>query len=120
MFVGCVTLLLGDKDIRSILWLIYIVYGAGRSVWESTVKAVFADFFTAQEAPAAFANIILQSGIASCFAFFVFPQLTAEYKAVFVVATSSFGMIGYMLANRLHKKEKALLNDRVAVHGEEP
>lgn len=40
------------------------------------MKAVFADFFSEEDSPAAFANIIIQSGLASAFGFFVFPNLT--------------------------------------------
>ena len=28
----------GSTSLRASLWLLYVVYGAGRSVWESTVK----------------------------------------------------------------------------------
>merc|ERR1711998_396723 len=48
----------------------YILFGLGRATFESTNKAVFADFFP-NDADGAFANIILQSGAASTIAFFV-------------------------------------------------
>ncbi len=36
--VALLSLALSPRDLRHALWLVYIVYGAGRSVWESTVK----------------------------------------------------------------------------------
>jgi MFS family permease len=46
------------------LIIIYALYGMGRATFESTLKAVFADFFY-YEKEGAFANIILQNGLAS-------------------------------------------------------
>jgi len=36
--VALMSLLLDEVMLRKFLWLIYIIYGAGRSVWENTVK----------------------------------------------------------------------------------
>lgn len=49
-----------------------VLNGAGRAVWESTNKSVFADAFPEQPA-AGFANVELQSGGATAIAFFLFP-----------------------------------------------
>ncbi|KAH8069141.1 hypothetical protein JL720_12048 [Aureococcus anophagefferens] len=47
-----------------------VVFGCGRSTWETNFKATFADYFPhAKEA--AFANVQLQSGVASTIGFFV-------------------------------------------------
>lgn len=40
---------------------LYLLQGIGRGVYESTNKAVFSDFFTGSQAPAAFANVRLQN-----------------------------------------------------------
>jgi len=52
------------------LWLlfVYTCHGVGRATFESTLKATFADFFP-QEREGAFANIILQNGLASAVGF---------------------------------------------------
>ena len=98
----------GTKSLRETLWLLYVVYGAGRSVWESTVKALFADFFTTEESPAAFANIILQSGIASAFAFFAFPHFNATVKALLLLSAAGAGYVCYSAAHALHRKQTAI------------
>jgi hypothetical protein len=104
------TLANGDEDgsaaLRSSLWLLYVVYGAGRSVWESTVKAIFADFFSTEDSPAAFANIILQYGIASVFAFFAFPDFDATTKELLLLFTAALGFLSYFTAHVLHTREK--------------
>jgi MFS family permease len=46
-----------------VLVAIYSLHGTGRATFEGTLKATFADFFP-QEREGAFANIILQNGLA--------------------------------------------------------
>ncbi|KAJ8603718.1 hypothetical protein CTAYLR_000211 [Chrysophaeum taylorii] len=46
------------------------IFGSGRSVWEGSFKATFADYFP-DDSAAAFANVQLQSGIASTIGFFL-------------------------------------------------
>merc|ERR1712086_230668 len=81
MFVAVMSYALEPGALRHVMWLIYIVYGCGRAVWESTNKAVFAEFFP-DDPQAAFANIVLQSGTASAAAFFIFsiPAVTGTVK----------------------------------------
>jgi hypothetical protein len=81
------------------------------SVWEATVKAIFADFFTEAESMAAFANIILQSGIASTLAFFLFPGFSVQVKNALLLVTSAVGFVCYLLADRIHSRQKALARD---------
>jgi len=107
-FVGVAAMQLANpnpKDLRQLLWLLYAVYGAGRSVWESNVKALFADYFDESESEGAFANIILQSGLATAAAFFAFPALSPAAKAWLVASVSLAGALGFMAADRLHKRE---------------
>ena len=52
----------------------------GRATFESTTKAVVADFFPL-DAEAAFANVVVQSGGATAVAFFVFPYLSGASMA---------------------------------------
>jgi len=77
------------------------------SVWEATVKAIFADFFTEADSMAAFANIILQSGIASTLAFFLFPGFSAGVKNALLFVVSAVGFVCYFMADRIHAREKA-------------
>merc|ERR1719160_447723 len=62
----------GEKlcDVKPLLWL-YVVHGIGRGVWESTNKAVILDFFP-DKPMAAFANVIVSSGLASTIGFFMY------------------------------------------------
>ena len=39
--VSFLSLTMDDKSLRHTLWLLYIIYGAGRAIWESTVKVPF-------------------------------------------------------------------------------
>mmetsp|Transcript_755 Transcript_755/g.1140 ORF Transcript_755/g.1140 Transcript_755/m.1140 type:complete len:229 (+) Transcript_755:121-807(+) len=106
VFVALMSFLLEDGPLRHILWLVYIVYGCGRSIWESTTKAVFADFFP-DTPQAAFANIVLQSGLASTIAFFVFPDMSPLQKEVTLGATAILGAICFLAATAIHKKEQS-------------
>ncbi len=104
---------------------VYALMGIGRSTFESTLRATFADFFS-KDTEGAFANIILQSGLASSVAFFVFPHLQCstpsdyciEYKnngglhnvlalELVVIATAALAIIGYLRAAALRRKEVA-------------
>lgn len=94
----------------SILIPLYLVYGLGRAVWENTVKTVFAEFFDEADAPAAFANIIIQSGLTSSFGFLVYPyypfSLTST-KAYMSLVSAVAGFLCYVVASRIHTSEKA-------------
>jgi len=85
-----------------VVWILFV-----NSVWEATVKAIFADFFTEAESMAAFANIILQSGIASTLAFFLFPGFSAGVKNALLFIASALGFVCYFMADRIHAREKA-------------
>merc|ERR1712086_832403 len=105
MFVAVMSYALEPGALRHVMWLIYIVYGCGRAVWESTTKAVFADFFP-DDPQAAFANIVLQSGLASTVAFFVFPDLSPLQKEVILGVTATLGAICFSIASFIHQGEQ--------------
>ena len=67
---------------------------------------IFADFFSTEDSPAAFANIILQYGIASVFAFFAFPDFDATTKELLLLFTAALGFLSYFTAHVLHTREK--------------
>merc|ERR1711939_726316 len=55
---------------------LYMLYGVGRSAGEGPFKGTFADYFP-DDKEAAFANVQLQSGLASTIGFFCTPKLLA-------------------------------------------
>lgn len=81
-----------------VLWCIYALMGIGRGVFESTNKAVIADFFKGPEAPAAFANGIWTGGGSSALAYFLFPSLDVNTQIYLVVITAGTGIVCYFLA----------------------
>eukprot|EP00298_Acanthocystis_sp_HF-20_P010486 c18881_g1_i1.p1 GENE.c18881_g1_i1~~c18881_g1_i1.p1 ORF type:complete len:458 (+),score=177.54 c18881_g1_i1:84-1376(+) len=72
-----------DKTLGTWGWcvVLYLLHGAGRGIFESTNKAVIADFFPTK-APAAFANVIVSSGGASSIGFFLFPNVSRDVQLV--------------------------------------
>ncbi|KAH8065090.1 hypothetical protein JL722_1993 [Aureococcus anophagefferens] len=80
-----------------------VVFGCGRSTWETNFKATFADYFPhAKEA--AFANVQLQSGVASTIGFFVNPRITPDQLG-YVALTCSLAAVGAQFAAaKLHAK----------------
>ena len=98
---------------------IYSVEGVGRATFEGTLKAVFADYFP-YEKEGAFANIILQNGLASSLAYVLSFRLTCdrastyciEYRdgslhnlfafGMIVVVSSAAAVLGYLRAAYLH------------------
>lgn len=102
----------------SLLILVYSLQGVGRATFEGTLKAVFADYFP-HEKEGAFANIILQYGLASASAYVLSNRLHCasvseyciEYQdgslhdlyifASLVVGVSSIAIAGYWRASYL-------------------
>jgi len=77
----------------SALVLLYMLYGAGRGAWEGVFKAFVADVFPdAKEA--AFANVQLQSGLASTIGFFLFPVLDRMPDGMTVLAVIAVSCAG--------------------------
>jgi len=80
------------------LFMIYSLMGIGRGVFESTNKAVIADFFSGSEQMAAFANGIWTGGGSSALAYFVFPGMGVSEQVWTVVITAFLGIVCYFLA----------------------
>lgn len=49
----------------------YVLMGVGRAVYESTNKAIFCNFFPGERTEGAFANCMMQMGVAAAVAFFL-------------------------------------------------
>jgi MFS family permease len=100
----------------------YTLMGFGRATFESTLRATFADFFV-EDTEGAFANIILQSGLASALAFFLFPHFTCETPTdycveyqdgtlhnvmtleIVVMSIAGLAIVGYWKAAKIHEKD---------------
>lgn len=87
---------------------IYVFFGCGRGIWESTMKAVFADFFGGNPATsgAAFANIPLQNGLSGAAGYILFTQVTdpREVGKWLVIVIGVIGIITYIFANQIDKR----------------
>lgn len=88
--------------------VMYIIGGSGRAVFESTNKATFADFFP-NNAEGAFANVIVQSGVSSAFASFIFPHLSQVTMSIITGITGIIALYCLGLAFRLHKRESTYI-----------
>mmetsp|Transcript_30019 Transcript_30019/g.76431 ORF Transcript_30019/g.76431 Transcript_30019/m.76431 type:complete len:124 (-) Transcript_30019:139-510(-) len=87
---------------------IYLLQGLGRSCFEGTNKALYADFFPSDSA-AAFSNIVIFNGGASAAAYFAFPPLAhaadrRRIKAVAALVPACLAVVGYLGAEYLHRK----------------
>ena len=72
---------------------IFVLQGVGRAMWESTNKALVADLFEGQT-DAAFANGVMQLGIASAFGFFAFPLMSIPAAASIALAFAGIAVVG--------------------------
>eukprot|EP00958_Prasinococcus_capsulatus_P025196 scaffold4147_cov412-Prasinococcus_capsulatus_cf.AAC.3 len=79
---------------------IFFLCGFGNCVWQGCCAAVHSDFFTNNPAPA-FANLKLWSGLASAFAFFVFPSLEDAVLVPMCLSVVLLGLVCYLQADRL-------------------
>mmetsp|Transcript_48696 Transcript_48696/g.49478 ORF Transcript_48696/g.49478 Transcript_48696/m.49478 type:complete len:255 (+) Transcript_48696:301-1065(+) len=102
---------------------VYALHGTGRATFEGTLRSTFADYFS-YEKEGAFANIILQNGIASGIGYILTFALTCETQSKYCIEYSNgtlhdvwtFEFIalvsvvvaigGYLRASKLHKSEK--------------
>lgn len=87
---------------------LYSSQGVGRGVFESTNKAVIADFFPS-DAPAAFANVIWSSGGSSAVGYFIFgdqiKSLEGDSQAIIVSGFAFAGLFCYIVAASIHNKK---------------
>ena len=113
-----------------IFLFIFTLHGVGRATFEGTLKATFADFFP-HEKEGAFANIILQNGLASSLGYFLTSHLACHndrdvycvpYKdgtrhhtglmEFFVLLVGVLGIIGYWQAARMVQQRRQESNER--------
>eukprot|EP00472_Partenskyella_glossopodia_P002265 CAMPEP_0197529300 /NCGR_PEP_ID=MMETSP1318-20131121/27950_1 /TAXON_ID=552666 /ORGANISM="Partenskyella glossopodia, Strain RCC365" /LENGTH=483 /DNA_ID=CAMNT_0043084721 /DNA_START=78 /DNA_END=1532 /DNA_ORIENTATION=+ len=107
LILALVVIIISDSKLESLGWglvFLYILGGNGRAVFESTNKAMVADFFPLNKS-AAFANVIITSGGASGAAFFIFPTITKFQMGVTCAAFAGWAIIGVFAAFRLYWAE---------------
>eukprot|EP00756_Hemistasia_phaeocysticola_P049067 Hpha_TRINITY_DN23498_c0_g1::TRINITY_DN23498_c0_g1_i1::g.113972::m.113972 len=75
----------------------------GRSAWEGSNRAVTADYFVADR-PAAFSNIVLQSGGAASIGFYLFPNLPHGWVAAVCVTSAGAALLTVPLAGLLQRR----------------
>jgi hypothetical protein len=111
---------------------IYTLHGIGRSSFETTIKAIFADFF-AMDPVGAFSNLILQNGIANSMGYFFTYHLNCEIPDTYCVLytdnslhdvqtfpliiciSGGLALLGYWRATILFKREQAFRRSELAV-----
>mmetsp|Transcript_27400 Transcript_27400/g.63285 ORF Transcript_27400/g.63285 Transcript_27400/m.63285 type:complete len:442 (-) Transcript_27400:140-1465(-) len=75
--------------------------GIGRAVYESTNKAIFADFFPGPKSPGAFANVFVFGTGASTVAFILGSTNATTYELYFLIAFAALTYPCYALAKLL-------------------
>lgn len=105
------------------LLAVYCLHGTGRATFEGTLRSTFADYFS-REPEGAFANIILQNGIASGIGYILTFALTCETPSkycieyrdgslhdVWTFEAIALGSVvlaigGYLRASNLHRRDQ--------------
>lgn len=82
------------------------VFGVGRATWENNFKATFADYFP-NDKTAAFANVQLQSGIASTVGFFLNnAKVSATTIGHVALYSAGLALVFQVLAFAIHVRER--------------
>lgn len=99
---GLILLLLPLNELGQWRYLlpIYVVQGIGRGNFESTNKAVFADFFPGAKAEAAFANFVIWSGLSMTIGYAIIPHLPSAVSSLLCVISAVVGGLCYIVADR--------------------
>jgi len=103
LFSGLSVLCLTDAQMSSWGFLVtyFIIYGAARSAWESTNKAVVAEYFGHDEKlkDSAFAAVYFMSGLAGAFGFVFYKFMNREQLAVINTVSPLIALITYHLSH---------------------
>mmetsp|Transcript_164382 Transcript_164382/g.522678 ORF Transcript_164382/g.522678 Transcript_164382/m.522678 type:complete len:348 (-) Transcript_164382:233-1276(-) len=83
------------------LVVLYIFQGMGRAVFESTNRAVFADFFRSAQVESAFANASVQVNFAFALSFFLQTVLTEYWSSIIVASLAISTPLCYVGASAL-------------------
>jgi MFS family permease len=103
--ISCSLLALGGGcgSWNEALVLLYCLQGVGRAVYESTNRALFANFFP-EDTEAAFANCMLQSALSFALCFFLQASIGGLRLAMIIVLLSPMTILGLIGANYLTKR----------------
>lgn len=89
-------------------WGVLIFYGfmgVGRAVYESTNKAIFADFFPGDKSPGAFANVFVFGTAASTAAFVLGAEERSEAELYLLLIFAVLTIPGFLVATALKLKD---------------
>ena len=78
-----------------------VVFGAGRATWEGNFKSSVADDFHNDHATAAFANVTVQSGLASTLGFLLNAHAPPRLVAMVVAACSAAAALSQFVAAKI-------------------
>lgn len=100
-------LLYSNEDLSNLsaFFAMYALMGVGRGVFESCNKAVISDMF-ADNAPAAFANVVWSSGGSSALGFLVMAKQAREVQAGVAFLSAIAGLTCYLIAHGLSKSKQ--------------
>lgn len=111
VFGGLSVLCLTDAQMSSwpFLTLYFVIYGAARSAWESTNKAVVAQYFDRDEKlkESAFAAVYFCSGLAGAFGFFFYKFLTRTQLAAINTVVPLVALASYHFSHRHVEQQQA-------------
>lgn len=93
------------------LAVVYAAQGVGRGVFESTNKACVADFFSAKDTPAAFANIVWSSGGSAAIGFFLFPHISLHLQSLVTCICALLGIVCYFAALGVHMRSEMAVRE---------
>eukprot|EP00933_Yihiella_yeosuensis_P033838 TRINITY_DN2745_c1_g2_i1.p1 TRINITY_DN2745_c1_g2~~TRINITY_DN2745_c1_g2_i1.p1 ORF type:complete len:458 (+),score=86.32 TRINITY_DN2745_c1_g2_i1:80-1453(+) len=85
--------------------IFYALMGVGRAVYESTNKAMFADFFPGEKSPAAFANVFVFGTAASTVAFILGANKNDTPELYLLITFAALTFPGYLMASWFHRRE---------------
>ncbi|CAE7213219.1 Unc93a [Symbiodinium pilosum] len=83
----------------------YVLMGIGRAVYESTNKAIFADFFPGEASPGAFANVFVFGTGASTAAFILGATQQDGAEVYLLISFAVLTIPGYIAASLMNRKE---------------
>lgn len=86
--------------------IFYVLMGIGRAVYESTNKAIFADFFPGEKSAGAFANVFVFGTAASTAAFIMGATKTTDAELYLLVLFAVLTLPGFGLATWLKHSER--------------
>ncbi|CAE7271012.1 Vwa8 [Symbiodinium sp. KB8] len=89
----------------------YVFMGIGRAVYESTNKAIFADFFPGEASPGAFANVFVFGTGASTAAFILGATQQDQAEDWLLILFAILTIPGYLVASLISRKEDGETTD---------